>query len=85
MKTQDLRTVISEKIDLRWSDWSQRHPHLAEAIDRVKLVESAVTLLSEDPEFIRAMREADLSEAQLGVASELLDRAEQAIRRLLPV
>lgn len=85
MKTQDLRTLLGDKIDLRWSDWSQKHPHLAEAIDRVRLIESAVTLLSEDPEFIRAMREADLSEAQLGVASRLLDRAEQVIRRLLPV
>ncbi len=85
MSTQDLHTIISQKIDLRWSDWAQQHPHLAEVIDRVRLVESVVTLLSEDTEFVRAMREADLDAARLGAASKLLEQAELTIRKLLPV
>ncbi len=85
MKTQDLRSLISEKIDLRWSDWAEQHPNLAQAIDRTRLVESAVDLLREDPEFIRAMREADLDEAKLAFAARILDRADQFIRDALPI
>lgn len=84
MDTRDLRTLISDKIDVRWSDWSARHPHLAEAIDRARLVDSAVGLLRDDPQFVSAMRRADLDEARLADASRLLDLADQLIRRLLP-
>ncbi len=85
MTTHDLRSLISEKIDLRWSDWSSQHPHLALAIDRTRLVESAVDLLRQDPEFIQAMREADLDEAKLALAASILDRADQLIRNSLPL
>lgn len=85
MNSQPLSTLIGEKIDVRWSDWAPRHPHLAEAIDRVRLIESTVKLLREDPEFIAAMREADLDEAGLIKASRLLEHADNFIHRLLPV
>lgn len=85
MNTQNLRTLVGNRIDVRWSDFAQRHPHLAEAIDRVRLTDSAVKLLSEDPEFLEAMRQADLSEAQLGTAAGLLERAEKVVRRLLAI
>lgn len=85
MKSQELRTLIGEKIDVRWSEWASKHPHLAEAIDRVRLIESTVSLLREDPEFVAAMREADLDEAELIKAARLLDRADYYIHHLLPV
>ncbi len=85
MTTHDLRSLIREKIDYRWSDWAEQHPHLARAIDRTRLVESAVELLREDPEFIRAMHEADLDEAKLAFAIRILDRADQFIRDALPI
>jgi len=85
MSSQALSTLIGEKIDVRWSDWAPKHPHLAEAIDRVRLIESTVKLLRNDPEFVAAMREADLDEAGLIKASRLLEQAEVFIHRLLPV
>lgn len=84
MDSQDLRTLISDRIDIRWPGWATRHPHLAQAIDRVRLVESAVDLLRDDPEFVGAMRSADLDEARLGDASKLLGLVDQLLRRLLP-
>jgi len=85
MKTHNLRSLISEKIDLRWSDWAEQHPNLARAIDRIRLVESAVDRLREDPGFIKAMREAGLDEARLALAARILDRADQFIRDALPI
>lgn len=84
MNTQDLRTLISETIDTRWSDWAGRHPHLAEAIDRVRLIDSAVNLLRDDPEFAAAMRSADLDEARIAAASKMLSFVNQVVHRLLP-
>ena len=34
MTSHSLNDLIRDKIDGRWSDWSSRHPHLADAIDR---------------------------------------------------
>ena len=84
MNTQELRTLVSDKIDARWPDWATRHPHLAGAIDRVRLVESTVDLLRDDPRFLAAMRSADLDEARLTDASKLLRLVDQHVRRLLP-
>lgn len=85
MTTQDLRSLISEKIRGRWSDWAKKHPNLAEAIDRTRLVESAVELLRNDPEFIQAMHAADLDDAKLAAAARILDHADRVIRQTLPL
>ena len=85
MTTRNLHSLVNEKINLRWSDWATRHPQLASAIDRTRLVESTVALLREDPKFMSAMREADLDEARLAAAANLIDRANQIIREALPL
>lgn len=85
MSTHSLRSLIESRINIRWTEWSKRHPHLAEAIDRVRLTETVVERIQEDPDFIAAMREADLDEADLNKATGLLDRADGMIRRLLPI
>ena len=84
MNNQDLRTLISERIDIRWSDFSTRHPHLADAIDRIRLVDSAVDLVRDDPQFVSAMHGADLDEARLADATKLLGLMDQLVQRLLP-
>jgi hypothetical protein len=85
MTTRDLRSLVEEKIDGRWADWAQKHPNLAEAIDRTRLVESAVESLRNDPGFIQAMRAADLDDARLSAAARILDRADRVIRQTLPL
>ncbi len=85
MTTHVLRSLINEKINGRWMVWAQKHPHLAEAIDRTRLVESAVELLRNDPDFIQAMRAADLDDAKLAAAARILDQADRVIRRALPL
>lgn len=85
MTTHDLQSLISDGIDGRWSEWSAKHPHLAAAIDRTRLVESTTALLRDDPEFVEAMRLADLDEAKLTAAASILDRANRLIRRSLPL
>ena len=83
MTIHNLRDLIDEKIDSRWSQWSEKHPNLAEVIDRARLVESSVELLRNDPDYIEAMRSAGMDEAKLAAAAGILNKADQIIRRAL--
>lgn len=85
MTSHALNDLIRDKIDGRWSEWSAGHPHLADAIDRIRLVESTAAQLREDPEYIQAMRAADLDEAGLIAAERILGRIEQAVQKVLPL
>jgi len=83
MTIHNLRDLIDERIDSRWSQWSKKHPNLAGAIDRARLVESSVELLRNDPDYIEAMRSAGLDEAKLAAAVGILNKADQIVRRAL--
>lgn len=85
MQTTALRDVVSQKLGVRWEAWAVDHPHLAAAIDRMKLVESAVSSLREDREFQEAMRQADLDEAKLAAAARVLEQVEAWVTRWIPV
>ena len=85
MTTRDLHSLVGDKIDVLWSDWSTRHPHLARAIDRARLVETTVQRVRDDPEFIQAMRDAGLDEVKLNLAAGILERANRLIGEALPL
>ncbi len=83
METTPLRDLIEARLGDRWEVWARRHPHLAAAIDRTRLVEASVDRLREDPEFQRAMLAADIDEAKLAAAAGLLSRVEEVLGRAL--
>lgn len=85
MDTTLLRDLVAGRINQRWEPWSQAHPHLAAAIDRIRLIESAVARLTEDPEFRQAMQQADIDVDKLSAAVQLVELAERWITRLLPL
>ena len=78
-----LRELIAGRIDARWDAWAKAHPHLAQTIDRVRLIDATVTRLRHDPAFNDALRQAELDEATLLKAARVLDHAERLIGRLL--
>ncbi|NBC10748.1 MAG: hypothetical protein GVY24_03315 [Planctomycetes bacterium] len=81
--TTSLRELIAGRIDARWDAWAEKHPHLAQTIDRVRLIDATVTRLRHDPAFNDALRQADLDEATLLRAAKVIDVAEGVIGRLL--
>ncbi|MCC7145147.1 MAG: hypothetical protein IT443_01740 [Phycisphaeraceae bacterium] len=85
MSTTPLRDLVSQRLNLRWAEWSAAHPHLAGVIDRTRLVEQTVEKLRDDPDFQLAMRQADVDEARLGSLLFLLEQADKWIGRLLPL
>ena len=85
MTTQRLRDLVEQQIGERWSVWAEKHPNLAGAIDRTRLVQSTVEDLRRDPDFQRLMREADLDEAKLEAAWRLLQLARRCVTSALPV
>jgi hypothetical protein len=54
----DLKEEVRKVIGGQWSEFAQRHPRLAEVIDRDLLVEQAVTEISRDPRYRSAMEGA---------------------------
>jgi len=82
--SQTLRDALRPHFDGRWSAFAESHPHLAEAIDRIRLEETVSERIREDPAFAAAMREADLDEATLAAAAKALDRGAALVDLLLP-
>jgi hypothetical protein len=82
---QDLRDLVCQRLGVRWDQWAAAHPHLAKVIDRTRLVESAVTSLRNDPQFVAALRQADLDETQLAAAARAVELAEKWLIRFLPL
>jgi hypothetical protein len=78
-----LREVVEQRLGLRWEEWSREHPNRARAIDRTKLVDSAVSRIRHDPEFVAALREADLDEARLAAAARVLALVERLVSRAM--
>jgi len=79
-----LRDLVETKLNEHWLTWSQKHPHLADAIDRTRLLDAAVERLRDDPAFVEALRQSDLDEHRLAEAAKLLDLADRWARRILP-
>lgn len=83
--TRLLRDVVEQRLNKRWPEFAAAHPHLAEAIDRTRLVESAVARLREDAQFQAALREAELDVSKLAAAARALERAEGLVGRVLGI
>lgn len=81
--TTSLRELVMGRVDQRWEDWAREHPHLAQTIDRMKLIDSAVQRLRSDPEFQLALRQADLDESKLKAAAQVIEIIERWIKRVL--
>jgi hypothetical protein len=82
--SRTLRDALRPQLEGRWEAFSQAHPHLAEAIDRVKFEEVMTRRVREDEAFRRAMDESRLDEATLAAAAEALDRAWSVVERVMP-
>ena len=80
-----LRDYVAGDLDQHWIAWSAQHPHLAAAIDRVRLLDTAMNSLRHDAGFRAAMQRADLDEHRLHQAAEVLNLARQHLRQLLPL
>jgi hypothetical protein len=78
-----LRDLITSRMEARWAEFADSHPNLAAAIDRVRLIDQTAQRLRDDPQFMAAMRQADLDEHKLLAAAKLLERAEQVIRQAI--
>lgn len=79
-----LRDLVSDQLDRHWLAWAEQHPHLARAIDRTRLVQSAVENLRDDLTFQSAMERANLDEHRLAEAARVLALAERWVGRVLP-
>jgi len=80
-----LRDLVEQQLDASWPEFADRHPHLAAAIDRTRLVETTVQSLADDPALQAALREADVDQATLTAAARVVGLIERAIAAALRV
>lgn len=75
-----LRDLVRDAIKSEWPVFAREHPHLAEAIDATVLETQLSIRLSDDPEFQRAMRDAQTLET---VSHAVADTVRDYVRRWL--
>jgi hypothetical protein len=78
-----LRERVAQTVDVQWSGFAERHPNLAAAIDRVRLVDSAVESIRADPAYRAALDAAARDDQSLTVAADVVQLIESAVRRLM--
>ncbi|MFA7235878.1 MAG: hypothetical protein WC058_03350 [Phycisphaeraceae bacterium] len=78
-----LRQLVQRQVDIRWDDFAREHPHLAAAVDRSVLIDSAVRRLADDPAYRAAMDQAAKDEATMAVGAKVVERVETWVTRLL--
>jgi len=83
MTNKELRDLVRERVGVRWEEWSKAHPHLAAAVDRTRLIESAVRRLEEDERFQQAVASAEADRLRLDAASRVVQCVEGLISRVL--
>jgi len=72
MSSINLKDEVQKVMAVEWRGFAQRHPRLAEVIDQSLLVEQATASIADDPDYQRALREAEGMEWSASVAMELV-------------
>ena len=81
LTVQPLRDLVARQLDVHWDRFARDHPHLAAAVERVTLIQSAVQTLRADPEFQQALRQAAVDQATLTATQEVAKRVEAAVMK----
>ncbi|GIW77534.1 MAG: hypothetical protein KatS3mg104_2597 [Phycisphaerae bacterium] len=74
LMSDDLKTHVSASLAVQWDDFAQRHPRLSRVIDQHLLVEQAVSYLRLNPDYQRAMVNAQSAGADLETLLKLVDK-----------
>lgn len=85
MNAIELHELVEQRLDMRWNEFTEEHPHLAAAIDRVQLVETSVERLLDDPAYHQAIQAADRDQTVIGAAGQVIDVVDRWIGRLLGI
>ena len=72
MSSINLKDEVQKILAVEWKGFAERHPRLAEVIDQALVVEQAANSIADDPDYQRALREAEGLEWSANVAVELV-------------
>ena len=59
MSGTNVKEQVREAVGMEWPAFEARHPNLAGLLDQDAVIEKAATQLADNPEYQRAMNEAD--------------------------
>lgn len=75
----DLREQVQKVIADAWVDFEKAHPHLAAALDQAVLTDQISQSLADDPEFQRAITQAEIVGQTTQTVVDFAKRAINAI------
>ena len=78
-----LRQVVADRLDIHWTQFEREHPHLAAAIERVRLIDSTVNRIADDPAYAQAMAGAAQDEGAMDVMESLSAIADRWLKVVL--
>ena len=79
----ELRELVAQRLDRAWDRWAARHPHLADAIDRVQLTSQVVARLEDDSAYREAARQVERDAQTLRDVARLLDLIDAVVGRAI--
>ena len=71
----DVQRRVRSAVSAEWPTFARDHPALAEVVDEDLLVRQATESLADDPQFLKAMRDADAAGTIYETAAELIRAA----------
>ena len=83
MEAKNLRGLVEGVVGQRWEQWAKEHPHLASAVDRVRLVETVVAEARKEPSVRQALLEAERKGGVLTAAGGVVEFVEKVVRGVL--
>ena len=59
MNTINVKDQVREALGIEWPAFEARHPNLAQVLDQDAIIEQAAAQLADDPEYKKAISEAE--------------------------
>lgn len=80
---RDMRRLVEAEVDRQWLAFAARHPRLADAIDRTRLIEAVADRLRDDPAVNEVLAALRLDSSRLGRVTRVRRLVEAAVRSVL--
>ncbi len=80
---RSLRDIVTERVDVKWAEFEAEHPHLAAAVTRTVIIDTAVERVADDPAVRDALDQAARDKASLAVTEHVVGVIDRWVRRVL--
>ena len=78
-----VKKVIEDQIDVQWSKWALKHPHLSDYIDRHRLIELTMDEIDHDEQIQELLESLIIEEHQLKSIQAITKRISEKLKNCI--